>query len=296
MRKELLTELEWKDPQLLSMMENARAELSRNIENDWIVPYSDIVVNRELLVGQGSFGCVYQGAYSGCPCAMKEIVVSNYENVGGFSKQTITREVSILSIVSHPNIVRFFGTSYNKQNIIIITEYFPATLASYIENSAGNTIEKNIHFNNVQKRRVLIQVISAISYLHARLIVHRDLKCDNVLIHENRGTFEAKICDFGSAKVIMPLSSKKNKTKRRNHNNLSSGSSILGNIGSPMYSPPEVLQNGSLQSPLLSSETGAVHPLNDDATSTNYNNGGNGKFCDSTPLLRIRKQIIRGII
>ena len=72
MRRELLAELEWKDPQLLAMMESARAELrsNRNIENDWIVPYSDIVVNRELLLGEGSFGCVYQGTYSGCPCAM----------------------------------------------------------------------------------------------------------------------------------------------------------------------------------------------------------------------------------
>ena len=78
MRRELLAELEWKDPQLLAMMESARAELrsNRNIENDWIVPYSDIVVNRELLLGEGSFGCVYQGTYSGCPCAMVSRVSS----------------------------------------------------------------------------------------------------------------------------------------------------------------------------------------------------------------------------
>ena len=93
MRRELLAELEWKDPQLLAMMESARAELrsNRNIENDWIVPYSDIVVNRELLLGEGSFGCVYQGTYSGCPCAM----VSINKRRGFFYNYTFYKKVLI---------------------------------------------------------------------------------------------------------------------------------------------------------------------------------------------------------
>tara|TARA_B110000090_G_C13343832_1_gene432150 strand:- start:29 stop:1570 length:1542 start_codon:yes stop_codon:yes gene_type:complete len=264
MRQELLAELEWKDPQLLAMMESARAELSRNIENDWIVPYSDIVVDREALLGQGSFGCVYQGTYSGCQCAMKEIVVSDYEEIGGFSKQTITREVSILSIVSHPNIIRFFGTSSYfalSNNIIIITEYFPVTLAALIGDGSGKSKvvvdvgrkgqphRKTILFDRKQRRRVLVQVISAVRYLHARKIVHRDLKCDNVLIDARRGDcIEAKICDFGSAKVV----SSHNTRNRKGRSKLSSGSTI-GIVGTPMYSPPEVLQGGSMsiQAPFL---------------------------------------------
>jgi serine/threonine protein kinase len=75
------------------------------------------------------------------------------------------------------------------------------------------------------------------------------LKCDNVLIDARRGDcIEAKICDFGSAKVV----SSHNTRNRKGRSKLSSGSTI-GIVGTPMYSPPEVLQGGSMsiQAPFL---------------------------------------------
>lgn len=91
MRRELL--LEWKDPQLLQMLEGARAELSRNIKNDWLIPYVELDIHENQLIGSGSYGSVFFGTYSGCPCAMKSIRVNAFETQGGFSKQTITREI-----------------------------------------------------------------------------------------------------------------------------------------------------------------------------------------------------------
>ena len=194
--------------------------------------------------------------------------MSDYEDVGGFSKQTITREVSILSIVSHPNIVRFFGTSYHKQNIIIVTEYFPVDLTKLIGTNNTHTfpVDKKIVFDRKQRRRVLRQIISAVAYLHARSIIHRDLKAANVLIDARRedGNFEAKICDFGSAKVVQFDRKKRKNNARR----LSSGSALGEFIGSPLFSPPEALMvrssSTSIQAPLLttiSPSSGRESPL-----------------------------------
>ena len=193
--------------------------------------------------------------------------MSDYEDVGGFSKQTITREVSILSIVSHPNIVRFFGTSYHKQNIIIVTEYFPVDLTKLIGTTNTTQVgHKKIVFDRKQRRRVLRQIISAVAYLHARSIIHRDLKAANVLIDARRedGNFEAKICDFGSAKVVQFDRKKRKNNARR----LSSGSALGEFIGSPLFSPPEALMirssSTSIQAPLLttiSPSSGRESPL-----------------------------------
>ena len=71
------------------------------------------------------------------------------------------------------------------------------------------------------------KILQALVYLHSQSIIHRDLKCANVLINEN---LEPKISDFGTAKVIY----------RSDTDDIAKMSASLK--GTPYYMAPEVIK------------------------------------------------------
>ena len=88
------------------------------------------------------------------------------------------REIDILKICKHPNIVRFLDHFENSEYIFIVMEYVQhGHLRQYFT--------KN-HFSVSEQRIAMIafQIASALKYLHHYGIIHRDLKPDNVLIKD----------------------------------------------------------------------------------------------------------------
>ncbi len=53
---------------------------------------------------------------------------------------------------------------------------------------------------NLEIKIIIYQIFKGLSYLHSRNICHRDIKPENILLKGNK----AAICDFGSAKILMP--------------------------------------------------------------------------------------------
>jgi eukaryotic-like serine/threonine-protein kinase len=145
-------------------------------------------ISREL--GNGGFAAVYLVEKNGKPYALK---VARHREASGDSKQTharMVREATTLLMLNHPNIIRHWGYGYAETgNMYVALEYVDGwTLAEWKERK-----HPTLH----EILRVFVKLAAALSYMHARGVLHRDLKLANILIRKSDG--EPIIIDFGCA-------------------------------------------------------------------------------------------------
>ena len=172
-------------------------------------------------LGSGSFGSVYlaRNKYTNEKVAMKQIKKSSANLL---SDGEITDEIEILKNLDHPDIVRIIESFNTKNSYILITEYCEGgELFDQVKNQLSET----------QIAVIFKQVLSGLAYLHSNNIVHRDLKLENILIHEKEKSkttgedlFNIKIIDFGTARIF---------DKNKNPQSI---------VGSSYYIAPEVLR------------------------------------------------------
>ncbi|PON88745.1 Glycogen synthase kinase [Trema orientale] len=144
----------------------------------------------ERIVGHGSFGVVFQAKCleTGETVAIKKVLQDKrYKN----------RELQTMRLLDHPNVVSlkhcFFSTTEKDELYLnLVLEYVPETVNRVIK-----------HYNKMNQRMPLIYVICrALHYIHNSIgVCHRDIKPQNLLV--NPHTHQLKLCDFGSAKVLV---------------------------------------------------------------------------------------------
>lgn len=135
-------------------------------------------------IGSGSYATVYKAMdkKTGKTVALKKILLNEMEGM----QSTALREISILKGISHPNIIKLLHIIHQVDFLTIVFEFVEYDLMSYIE-ANGNVLY------------LINQLVSAVQYLHASLIMHRDLKPHNILVTRD-GIL--KIADFGLARHI----------------------------------------------------------------------------------------------
>ncbi|XP_044470196.1 mitogen-activated protein kinase kinase kinase 3 isoform X2 [Mangifera indica] len=159
----------------------------------------------------------FVGGYSesGQMCAIKEVRVVSDDQSSKESLKQLNQEINLLSQLSHPNIVRYYGSELAEE-----------TLSVYLEYVSGGSIYKLLQEYGPFKEPVIQtytrQILSGLAYLHARNTVHRDIKGANILVDPHG---EIKLADFGMAKHITACSS------------------MLSFKGSPYWMAPEVVMN-----------------------------------------------------
>ncbi|KAI3389351.1 hypothetical protein SNEBB_010707 [Seison nebaliae] len=166
------------------------------------------------VLGEGSYAKVKVGY---CEKTKKKValkIVNKRKAPRDFQEKFLPRELAILKEINHPNIIQLYQVVQSTNKVYMIMEMAGhGDLLEYIK-LHGRLSE--------YKAKILFsQLVSAVQYLHKRNIVHRDLKCENLLldIHNN-----IKVSDFGFARRFMP-------------NDLSTTY-----CGSAAYAAPEVLQ------------------------------------------------------
>lgn len=150
-------------------------------------------------VGQGTFGTVMLArSDAGELVAIKKVLQDpKFKN----------RELQIMKSVSHPNVVALKDYFYtngdnNSQEVFlnVVMEFIPETLHRCCRNFA-----KQAHPVPITLVKVfMFQLLRSIGYLHLPSVnvCHRDIKPHNLLVDQAQGVL--KICDFGSAKNLVP--------------------------------------------------------------------------------------------
>lgn len=99
----------------------------------------------------------------------------------------IKREISIMKIVRHPNIVRLLEVLASQTKIYIVLEFV----------TGGELFDKIVHQGKLSEnetRRYFQQLIDAVAHCHSKGVYHRDLKPENLLL-DSHGNL--KVSDFG---------------------------------------------------------------------------------------------------
>uniref|UniRef100_A0A672GWG9 non-specific serine/threonine protein kinase n=1 Tax=Salarias fasciatus TaxID=181472 RepID=A0A672GWG9_SALFA len=106
--------------------------------------------------------------------------------------ENVRKEVCIHKMLSHPNIVRFFGHRKEGPTVYLFLEYCSG-------GELFDRIEPDVGMSETDAHRFFQQLISAVEYLHSVGITHRDIKPENILLNDKD---DLKLSDFGLATVF----------------------------------------------------------------------------------------------
>ncbi|XP_071711414.1 CBL-interacting serine/threonine-protein kinase 25-like [Rutidosis leptorrhynchoides] len=168
------------------------------------------------LLGQGTFAKVYyaKDLVTSESVAIKVIKKDQVRKEGMMDQ--ITREISVMRLVRHPNVVELKEVMATKRKIYFVMEYVTGgeLFAKVLKGKLKEDVAK----------KYFQQLISAVDFCHSRGVSHRDLKPENLLLDENG---DLKVSDFGLSSLPEQL---------RNDGLLHT------QCGTPAYVAPEVLR------------------------------------------------------
>ena len=166
-------------------------------------------------IGKGTFSTVKLGEHIK---TKKKVAIKILDKEKLKTKEDSTRiqrEIKILSIMDHPNIIKTYKITETAKNYYIIMEYCEGgELFDYIvEKERLDESEASIFF---------YQLINSLEYIHSKGIAHRDLKPENLLLTKNK---KIKIIDFGLSNYFG-----------------GDTSPLQTPCGSPSYASPEIIR------------------------------------------------------
>ncbi|XP_055692477.1 serine/threonine-protein kinase MARK2 isoform X7 [Lutzomyia longipalpis] len=171
-------------------------------------------------IGKGNFAKVKLARHvpTGKEVAIK-IIDKTQLNPG--SLQKLFREVRIMKMLDHPNIVKLFQVIETEKTLYLVMEYA----------SGGEVFDYLVLHGRMKEKEARAkfrQIVSAVQYCHQKRIIHRDLKAENLLLDSE---MNIKIADFGFSNEFTP------------------GSKLDTFCGSPPYAAPELFQGKKYDGP-----------------------------------------------
>ncbi|KAG7201931.1 hypothetical protein KM043_004638 [Ampulex compressa] len=171
-------------------------------------------------IGKGNFAKVKLAKHvpTGKEVAIK-IIDKTQLNPG--SLQKLFREVRIMKMLDHPNIVKLFQVIETEKTLYLVMEYA----------SGGEVFDYLVMHGRMKEKEARAkfrQIVSAVQYCHQKKIIHRDLKAENLLLDSE---MNIKIADFGFSNEFTP------------------GNKLDTFCGSPPYAAPELFQGKKYDGP-----------------------------------------------
>ncbi|XP_042408843.1 CBL-interacting protein kinase 18-like [Zingiber officinale] len=167
------------------------------------------------MLGKGTFAKVYyaRNLKTSQSVAIK-VIEKDKVMMGGLNDQ-IKREISVMRLVRHPNIVELYEVMATKSKIYFVLEY--AKGGELFDKVAKGKLKEDV------ARKYFKQLITSVDFCHSRGVYHRDLKPENILLDENENL---KISDFGLSALA----------ESRRQDGL-----LHTTCGTPAYVAPEVI-------------------------------------------------------
>lgn len=151
------------------------------------------------VIGNGSFGVVFAARLLYVPKEEEEIAIKKVLQ----DKRFKNRELQIMRLVSHPNVVElksFFYSNGEKKDEVylnLVLEYVPET----VYRASRHYVKLKQPMPILQVKLYMYQLLRSLAYIHSVGICHRDIKPQNLLLNPQTGVL--KLCDFGSAKILV---------------------------------------------------------------------------------------------
>jgi serine/threonine protein kinase len=169
------------------------------------------------LIGSGGMGRVYQAVDTETGRAVAAKVLMAGSEVELDMLLRFQQEGAVLATLQHPNIVEVLGTFLEGGMSSIVMEL--------LEGGTLRDLMRSQRLDLERSKNVLIQVASALAYAHARGVIHRDIKPDNIMLV---GNDHVKVTDFGVARIM------------REGGTLATKTGLA--IGTPLYMAPEQVE------------------------------------------------------
>ncbi|XP_041973638.1 raf homolog serine/threonine-protein kinase Raf [Aricia agestis] len=155
----------------------------RESYDDWVIHADEILIGARI--GSGSFGTVYKAHWHG-PVAVKTL---NVKTPTPAQLQAFKNEVAVLRKTRHCNILLFMGC-VSTPSLAIVTQW-----------CSGSSLYQHLHVLETPLPMLYLidvarQTAQGMDYLHAKNIIHRDLKSNNIFLRDD---WSVKIGDFGLA-------------------------------------------------------------------------------------------------
>ena len=228
-------------------------------------------------LGEGTFGVVRIATHilTNEKVAVK---ILNKKRISEKSDKTrVEREIKILKLLHHNNIIQLYSVIQTSTTIYLIMEYASGKeLFDYI-----NSKKK---LKEPEACKFFQQIVSGIEYLHKLKIAHRDLKPENLLLNHNK---DIKIVDFGLS-------------------NLYTKNQLLSTAcGSPCYAPPEMINGNNYKGHLVDIWSSGVIlfamlcgylPFEDVSNDKLYKKITEGKFVIPNSISEHAQDLIRKIL
>lgn len=171
-------------------------------------------------IGKGNFAKVKLAKHipTGKEVAIKII---DKTQLNPSSLQKLFREVRIMKMLDHPNIVKLYQVIETEKTLYLVMEYA----------SGGEVFDYLVAHGRMKEKEARAkfrQIVSAVQYCHQKKIIHRDLKAENLLLDSE---MNIKIADFGFSNEFQP------------------GQKLDTFCGSPPYAAPELFQGKKYDGP-----------------------------------------------
>ena len=171
------------------------------------------------MLGNGSFGKVRLYRDRNYKDLLFAIKTLKKEGIPPYQFNLLKSEVTILSNLDHPNIVKYFGTFEDESYIHIVMEYLKGHDLDKII-----TLKKYTGFDEKNMCQIIQQLLKALSFIHSKNIIHRDIKPENILFSNKKNYSSLKLIDFGLATF-----------SKQDHKS----------VGTPFYMSPETIEGNS---------------------------------------------------